>query len=205
MAGRLNPLFRPARPTDFTGRLSQPEMRGPAYGNADPGMVVQPYADPGAMPNANDPGGVVNQMPGAWDQGWRPTAGGADPYDFSDRYNTQLSPQQERAFQQWLQQSGRAGDLYDYDMRGFWQQTGGRFDPATGHGIDVYKKPNHPTFSSQSQYSGREGYVGGAWGQDGDAWTFQPGPTNMMSRDALKQYFRKVEPGNRLLFPREHE
>jgi hypothetical protein len=65
MAARLNPLFRPAQPTDFAGRLRQPEMRGPAYGNADPGMVVQPYADPGyALPNVDKPNLVQPEQQG---------------------------------------------------------------------------------------------------------------------------------------------
>lgn len=68
------------------------------------------------------------------------------------------------------------------------------------------QEAHHPTFSSQSQYSGREGYIGGAWQQDANgAWTFQPGPTNMMSRDALQQYFQRAEPGNRLLYPKAYE
>ena len=48
-------------------------MRGPAYGNADPGMVVQPYADPGyAMTNV--PQGNLNQAPGQEIGGYLPAA-----------------------------------------------------------------------------------------------------------------------------------
>ena len=36
----------------------------------------------------------------------------ADPNDFSDRYNTTLSPEEEAQFQKWAQQQGREGDVY---------------------------------------------------------------------------------------------
>ena len=127
-----------------------------------------------------------------------------DPYDFSARYNTQLSPQDEARFLQWAQANNRLRDLYDYDLRGAFLS--GAATAPNGHLPDTFKKPNHPTFSSQSQYSGREGYIGGAWNQDANgAWTFQPGPTNMMSPDALRQYFQRAEPGNRLLYPKAYE
>ena len=196
MATRINPLYAMAAPRDFTDRLPA------GVYDADERMVVQPTVDPGyAMTNVYE--GNLNQSPGQIVGGYL-KAGGADPYDFSARYNTQLSPEDEARFQQWLQASGRSRDLYDYDLRGAFQS--GAATAPNGHLPDTYKKPNHPTFSSQSQYSGREGYIGGAWQQDANgAWTFQPGPTNMMSRDALQQYFQRAEPGNRLLYPKAYE
>ena len=48
----------------------------------------------------------------------------ADPRDFTDKYNTKLTPEQESAFQLWATvMSNKLGrnilnDLYDYDMKG---------------------------------------------------------------------------------------
>jgi hypothetical protein len=58
---------------DFAGRLKRPEMRGPAYSTADPGMVVQPYADPGnALPNIDKPNLVQPEQQGMVQQDiWR--------------------------------------------------------------------------------------------------------------------------------------
>src|SRR5690242_7452603 len=85
-----------------------------------------------------------------------------DPNDFSGRYNTQLTPAEEQQFQQWAQASGRANDTYDYDLRGAWKS--GAATAPNGHLPDTFKKPNHPTFSDQSQYHGIDGYQGGSWG-----------------------------------------
>jgi len=35
------------------------------------------------------------------------------------------------------------------------------------HGVDTWKKPNHPTFSNQSKYHGVDGFYGGNWNPDG--------------------------------------
>lgn len=135
----------------------------------------------------------------------------ADPGDYSARYNTPLSPEDEARFQAWGQQQaardpdGRnpAADVYDYDMRGFWR--GGAPLAANGHAGDQFKKPNHPTFSDQSQYHGQDGYQGGQWGggQSGQPWTFLPSETNLEHHGVgkLQQYFQKREPGNVLVLP----
>jgi hypothetical protein len=126
-----------------------------------------------------------------------------DPLDFTDKYNTPLQPDQEAAYQQWVgNQSAATGrnvgnDSYDYDMRGWWQANGGA-DLAGGHLTDQFKKPNHPTFSDQSQYSGADGYQGGTWQQNGNAWSFTPGKGNLYSPADLQDYFKRVEPGNTL-------
>jgi len=132
----------------------------------------------------------------------------ADPGDFSSRYNTALSPTDEARYQAWgqaqaAQNGGRnpAADVYDYDMRGFWQS--GQSFADNGHAGDAFKKPNHPTFSDQSRYHGVDGHQGGSWGggKDGQPWTFAPGPSNMQMHDPgdLQRYFQKREPGNRLI------
>ena len=35
-----------------------------------------------------------------------------DPYDFSDRYNTKLSHEEEAQFQKWAKMQGREKDVY---------------------------------------------------------------------------------------------
>lgn len=68
-----------------------------------------------------------------------------------DDYNTVLSPEDESQFQVWKQQNMPDDTGVDYDQRGafkaqFQQQ-------SNGHWEDQFKKPNHPTFSDQSQYA----------------------------------------------------
>ncbi len=122
----------------------------------------------------------------------------ADPLDFTSRYNTQLSPAEEQQFQAWAAANNRARDLYDYDLRGAFKS--GAATAPNGHLPDTYKKPNHPTFSDQSQYHGVDGYQGGTWGGgDGKPDTFTPGATNMLPPGALQRYFQQREPTAQLL------
>ncbi len=69
-----------------------------------------------------------------------------------------------------------------------------------GHTTDKFKKPNHPTFSDESQYSGQNGNVGGHWGDDG---TFTPSNTNLTQHTSaeLQQYFKQNEPDTKLVLP----
>src|SRR5712692_8429662 len=122
--------------------------------------------------------------------------------DFTDQYNTQLSPEEEGQFQSWAQAQGRTKDLYNYDMRGWWKANQGGEVPAQGaHFTDEFKKPNHPTFSNESMYQGKDGFQGGSWGGTEAEPTFTPGKTNllMQSRGDLENYFSKVEPNARLM------
>lgn len=141
----------------------------------------------------------------------RPPAPEAEqgPPDMTDRYNTQLTPEEEAQYQAWGRQqaalTGRnpAQDTFDYDMRGFWK-SGGQF-AANGHAGDTFKKPNHPTFSTFSQYNGVDGHQGGTWGggQNGQPWTFTPSQTNlqMIGAEDLQQYFQQRESANKLVLP----
>lgn len=117
-----------------------------------------------------------------------------DPRDMSGLYNTALSPEEEAAYSAWAQKSGRTGDVYDYDLRGAWRAGLTKTD---GHLPDTYKKPNHPTFSNESQYNGVDGAQGGSWMQNGQGrWIFTPGSTNLNYRTPteLMDYFLRVEP-----------
>jgi hypothetical protein len=154
------------------------------------GLGAQP------LPHPNQP------MPGGIPQGNQ----GPVP-DFSGQYNTDLGGA-EPQFQQWLQQLGKAKgydasmDLRDYDLRGAFK--GGATADARGHLTDEWKKPNHPTFSDQSIYSGKDGYEGGQWvGDDAKGWDYQATKTNMQFRNkrALNNYFRQVEPDSKVRFP----
>jgi hypothetical protein len=127
--------------------------------------------------------------------------------NFTGRYNTPLSAPDEAAFQKWTNRESQAlgrnvsADNYDYDMRGWWQQHGGA-PLAEGHLTDQFKKPNHPTFSDESQYHGADGNQGGHWDkQPDDTYAFTPGATNMYSTPELQDYFKQVEPGNALNLP----
>lgn len=137
-----------------------------------------------------------------------------DPLDFTGRYNTPLDATQESQFQNWAaaqsKVTGRdvASDTYDYDLRGFWKANPdfSYADPSQ-HLTDQYKKPNHPTFSTQSQYHNSDN-PGGTWSKHDDGtWSFIPGAANMQMHgaDGLQDYFRRQEPGNKLMLPVEHD
>lgn len=83
-------------------------------------------------------------------------------------YNTQLSPQEETQFRQWLEANKVPFDpnalVSDYDMRGFWKalqandpKAKSAIDPNDKqlHYPDYWKTPYHQTFSSESQWAGK--------------------------------------------------
>ena len=119
-----------------------------------------------------------------------------DPYDFSDRYNTKLSYEEEAQFQKWAKMEGRDKDVYDYDIRGAWKElkTGKMSEDERGHLGDKYKKPNHPTFSDQSKNNGIDGYVGGTWSEENGKTVYRVSKSNTMSKAQLKRYFERVDP-----------
>jgi hypothetical protein len=116
---------------------------------------------------------TVAQMPLA---GAKPAGG---------QFNTQLSPMEEQNFTQWKAQYAPNDSGEDYDLRGAFKANL-RPDPKTGHWPDTYKKPNHPTFSNESQYAkfGKPGHWEGdrfiPAKQGSDDWETiaiaQPGP-----------------------------
>ena len=71
-----------------------------------------------------------------------------------DAYNTPLNLSDELKFQIAKANSPFRNDSgYDYDYRGFYNKYGNLTPQATnGHLTDEYKKPNHPTFSIESNY-----------------------------------------------------
>lgn len=122
------------------------------------------------------------------------------PPDLSKSYNTQLSPEQEQAYEAWVkalsEKNGRnmTKDTYDYDLRGAY--AAGEGQSENGHFTDKFKKPNHPTFSNESQYSGNGDLQGGQWTQDAEGNdVFTPGPANLknFTPAELKDYWAKAE------------
>lgn len=125
--------------------------------------------------------------------------------DFTNMFNTYLSPEQEAMFNAWVAnesiQQGRPvrNDMYDYDLKGMWLE-GQSFGGDNGHGTDKYKKPNHPTFSDQSKFHGVGGLEGGKWSSTPLGAHFEVGGTNLYSPQELKAYFYRAEPGNHVSF-----
>ena len=119
--------------------------------------------------------------------------------DYSDKFNTVLSPDEEEKYQAWATENHREKDVYDYDLRGAWKelQSGTMSEDERGHLGDKYKKPNHPTFSDQSIYSGQDGVTGGVWSRNADGRdVYTPGrKLSSVEADRLRRYFARNEPG----------
>jgi hypothetical protein len=81
-----------------------------------------------------------------------------------DPHETQLNAQEEKLFQMWKTIYAPNDSGQDYDFRGAYK-AGLTPDPQTGHWPDTFKKPNHPTFSSESIYSTKQN-PGGKWSND---------------------------------------
>jgi hypothetical protein len=154
-----------------------------------------------------------------------------EPYTLNKdeiNYETRLSPEEEKGYQKWAKSVKRSpkDEEKDYDLKGYYKdvvrgnpdlppylqdsvqyhrdqlaKTGGK-----GHLPDMYKKPNHPTFSDESVYHGfptQPEYqpLGGHW--DEKDKTFTPSSTNMehWPRERLQSYFNKHEPEYKVRFP----
>ena len=128
-----------------------------------------------------------------------PGIGGATP---AALYNTPLTPEEQQQFQAWGANQPRdpLAEMHDYDLQGWWKANPGT-DLSSGHLTDKWKKPNHPTFSNESQYHGVDDNEGGKWISLGnDKYTFQPGRTNFDYHKIqdMQNYFQNREPGNNL-------
>lgn len=127
--------------------------------------------------------------------------------DFTNMFNTYLTPEQEAMFDAWVAnesiKQGRnvRNDMYDYDLKGMWVESDA-FGGDNGHGTDRHKKPNHPTFSNQSKFSGVGGLEGGRWSSSPMGAVFEVGPTNLYSPQELQAYFLRAEPGNHVSWPK---
>lgn len=120
--------------------------------------------------------------------------------DMTNQFNTSLTPEQLIAYR--LMYSPQ--DSYDYDMMGAFKANVGQ--AGNGHYPDTYKKPNHPTFSDQSQYSNPQ-QLGGSWEPLPDGrWVFRASNLNMtnLGRQGILDYFSSVEPGNQVQLPPQY-
>ncbi len=132
----------------------------------------------------------------------------ADPADMSDHYNTPLTAEERKGYLQWLagltRKNGRdmSADVRDYDMQGAFKAAEGQAE--NGHFTDRFKKPSHPTFSTESQYHGVDGHQGGTWKELGDGkWSFTPSTTNLQYNTPaqLQTYIGRADPGVALVMP----
>lgn len=134
-----------------------------------------------------------------------------DPRDFTDRYNTPLTPQEEAEYRTWLNTvHPRQRNTRDYDLQGYYKAARDGIDPSRFklavdpegnlHFDDRFKKPNHYTFSTDSMYSGRDGYYGGQWHELGNnKYSYTINPSNLYSNAELQDYFNRNEIGNILI------
>lgn len=67
-------------------------------------------------------------------------------------FDTPLKPEEQAKFQQWKAHVAPNDSGGDYDLPGAYLN-GVIPDPQSGHFPDTFKKPNHPTFSNESQYA----------------------------------------------------
>jgi len=105
------------------------------------------------------------------------------------KYDTKLTPVQEAKYRLAARQAGRMNDTVNYDLRGAWLANPKSIG-STGHLTDKWKKPNHPTFSTESKYS-TPATPGGNWVDSGnDAWSFTPSPWQISLAGGLAP-FRK--------------
>lgn len=122
------------------------------------------------------------------------------------KYDTKLSPKDEQMFINWAIKNGKVNDAglpdtYDYDLRGAWKAiTSGKMNgqDERGHLGDLYKKPNHPTFSNQSMYNGVDGLNGGQWIEHNGKTYFTPSSWNVDNIGGLanmQNYINKAERG----------
>ncbi len=104
---------------------------------------------------------------------------------YKNKYNTELTASEKKEFDKWVaEESKRQGrdilmDMGAYDIQGFWKAGDHKRMDQDNHGTDAWKKPNHPTFSNQSNYHGVDGFYGGNWKKDGG---YQP------SKQTLQMY-----------------
>jgi hypothetical protein len=119
-------------------------------------------------------------------------------------YDTPIPLYLQPHYKKWLKQIGQdpGNASKDYDMQGYWLNGGYKETGHQGHFPDTWKKPNHPTFSNESIYSGKvipynQTYgQGGQWGEENGRDTFTPSQLNLqnMQLKKLMDYFKRVEP-----------
>lgn len=92
--------------------------------------------------------------------------------------------------------SPRLAGNHNYDEAAYNMAFGMRNPMVLGHSTDLFKLPNHPTFSEGSRFS-QPGREGGVWGNMAGRDYFIASPTNRanMTKPDMDKYFSEVEPG----------
>ena len=90
-------------------------------------------------------------------------------------YDTPLAPGEEQKFRAWKMKHAPLDSGADYDLRGAYKAKVTP-DEKTGHFPDTFKKPNHPTFSDQSQYAKFAPHLAGTWGGTNGDQFIPPAP-----------------------------
>jgi hypothetical protein len=133
------------------------QLRGSSAPRTPPPTLAQAPGAPAPAARTPAPGAPA---PGAAPQEGTvpPPATATTSPGVDAKFNTVLTPQEERAFVKWKRQYAPRDSGADYDLRGAFK-AGFTPDPQSGHWPDTFKKPNHPTFSDQSRYApyGRPG------------------------------------------------
>ena len=80
-------------------------------------------------------------------------------------FETKLSKEEEGQYQDWKSIHAPNDSGFDYDFRGAFK-AGVTPDNESNHWPDTFKKPNHPTFSDQSQYAKDAPHLAGSWNED---------------------------------------
>lgn len=160
--------------------VKDPEI-SPGENPGDYGMVVDPFTmqqnkrmdqietDPqyglGLEVGFKRPLGGSTEPAGAFKQEEGTRVAPPNNFDVSAEYETKLSAEDEPRFQEWKKLNAPNDSGFDYDLRGAFK-AGVQPDAQTGHWPDTFKKPNHPTFSDQSQYAKDRPDLAGRWQGD---------------------------------------
>ena len=130
---------------------------------------------------------------------------------FKRNFNTVVPENKVEDYQRFLADYGKSGRALsyvdsDYDMAGYFMSGGSIPKDGKGHFPDTYKKPNHPTFSNQSQYHNTQAngvnFIGGSWSKDNMKYTPSPHQSrDVQSLNRLQDYFSKAEIGRKVIIP----
>ena len=96
-------------------------------------------------------------------------------------YDTELTSEAEKAFQAWRARTSPHDTGRDYDLRGAFAD--GLDRDGRGHLPDTYKKPNHETFSDESQYAQFAPAFAGMW--NGEQYTPKGPPPQLREAMAM--------------------
>jgi hypothetical protein len=102
---------------------------------------------------------------------------GSNKFFNSDNFNTPIPADKQTEYSNWAK-TNVTDSGNDYDYAGAFLAGFGRDQAGNGHLPDTYKKPNHPTFSTESKYAtGSYKQFAGKWSKpttSGGEWTFTP-------------------------------